>query len=223
MRRNQLDIIKTLTTALRDADSQKERSVQVELGASSVGGCRAQAWHILNQTPTTNHDTESLAAIMGTALHSAIYDALKAHDIFGDDFILEEGFSDEYFKGHCDFYSRKAEAVFDFKTVTLAKMAKGTLPTKQQKLQVNIYGSLISQQYPVKTVGLVFIPRDGRFSDIRVWQADYDPKLVEEARTWVSEIKAMTSPPPPENSAKFFCKPYCKFYDPTGEIGCVGK
>ena len=218
-----MDIIKTLTTALRDADSQKKRSVQVELGASSVGGCRAQAWHILNQTPTTNHDTESLAAIMGTAMHSAIHDALKAHDIFGDDFILEEGFSDEYFKGHCDFYSRKAEAVFDFKTVTLEKMAKNGLPTKQQKLQVNIYGSLISQHYPVKTVGLVFIPRDGKFSDIRVWQADYDPKLVEEARTWVSEIKAMTSPPPPENSAKFFCKPYCKFYDPTGEIGCVGK
>ena len=102
-------------------------------------------------------------------------------------------------------------------------MAKGGLPTKQQKLQVNIYGSLISQHYPVKTVGLVFIPRDGKFSDIRVWQADYDPKLVEEARTWVSEIKTMTSPPPPEKSAFHFCKPYCKFYDPTGEIGCVGK
>ena len=68
-----MNIIKTLTTALKEADEQRDRSVQVELGASSVGGCKAQAWHILNQTPKTNHDTESLAAIIGTAMHTAIF------------------------------------------------------------------------------------------------------------------------------------------------------
>ena len=134
-----MDIIKTLTTALNEADSQRDRSTQVELGASSVGGCRAQAWHILNQTPKTNFNTEKLSAIMGTAIHTTIYEALKAHDIFGDDYILEEGFSDEYFKGHCDFYSRETQTVYDWKTVTLAKLAKGGLPTKQQKMHVNIY------------------------------------------------------------------------------------
>ena len=78
-----MDIVKTLTTALREADSQRERSVQTELGASSVGGCRTQAWHILNQTPKSNFDTESLAAIMGTAMHTVIAEALAAHDVFG--------------------------------------------------------------------------------------------------------------------------------------------
>ena len=218
-----MDIIKTLTTALKDADANRGRSKQVALGASSVGGCRRQAWHILQQTPATNHDTENLAAIIGTAIHGAIFEAMKAADIFGDDFILEEKFEDEYFVGNCDFYSRKDQAVFDWKSVTLAKLAKGGLPTKQQKMQVNIYASLIAQQYPVKTVGLVFIPRDGKMSDIKVWQADYDPKLVEEARAWVADVKSRTEPPAPENSAAFFCRHYCKFYDPTGEIGCVGK
>ena len=218
-----MDIVKTLTTALKEADGQRDRSLQVELGASSVGGCRAQAWHILNQTPKTNHDTESLAAIIGTATHSAIHDALKAHDIFGDDFILEEGFSDEYFKGHCDFYSRKAETVYDFKTTTLEKLAKGGLPTKQQKIQVNIYASLIAQKYPVKRVGLVFIPRDGKMSQIVSWEADYDPELVNEARSWVAQVKAMETPPPPEKSARFFCANYCNYYDQTGVTGCPGK
>jgi hypothetical protein len=218
-----MDIVKTLTTALKEADGQRDRSLQVELGASSVGGCRAQAWHILNQTPKTNHDTESLAAIIGTATHSAIHDALKAHDIFGDDFILEEGFSDEYFKGHCDFYSRKAETVYDFKTTTLEKLAKGGLPTKQQKIQVNIYASLIAQKYPVKRVGLVFIPRDGKMSQIVSWEADYDPELVNEARSWVAQVKAMETPPPPERSARFFCANYCNYYDQTGVTGCPGK
>ena len=218
-----MEIIKTLTTALNEADSQRDRSTQVELGASSVGGCRAHAWHILNQTPKTNLDTEKLSAIMGTAIHNTIYEALKAYDVFGNDFILEESFSDEFFKGHCDFYSRESETVYDWKTVTLAKLAKGGLPTKQQKIQVNIYASLIAQQYPVKRVGLVFIPRDGKMKDIVAWEDDYNPKLVDEARIWVAQVKAMETPPPPEKSAAFWCAEYCQFYDRTGEIGCQGK
>lgn len=218
-----MEIIKTLTAALQEADRARDRSTQVELGASSVGGCRTQAWHILNQTPKTNMETESLAAIMGTAMHSTIYEALKAYDIFGDDFILEEGLSDEYFKGHCDFYSRQSETVYDWKTVTLAKLAKGGLPTKQQKMQVNIYASMIAQKYPVKRVGLVFIPRDGKMSDIVAWEDDYNPKLVEEAREWVAQVKAMDTPPPPERSAAFFCREYCSYYDVTGVTGCAGK
>ena len=218
-----MDIIKTLTSALNEADNGKERSTQVELGASSVGGCRTQAWHILNQTPKTNHETEKLSAIIGTAVHTAIFEALKSHDIFGDDYLLEEGFSDEFFKGHCDFYSRQTQTVYDWKTVTMAKLAKGGLPTKQQKMQVNIYASLISQQYPVKRVGLVFIPRDGKMSDIVAWEDDYNPALVEEARAWVAEVKAMETPPPPERSARFFCAAYCNFYDASGVVGCPGK
>jgi len=218
-----MEIIKTLTTALNEADSQRDRSTQVELGASSVGGCRANAWHILNQTPKTNPDTEKLSAIMGTAIHNTIYEALKAYDVFGNDFILEESFSDEFFKGHCDFYSRESETVYDWKTVTLAKLAKGGLPTKQQKIQVNIYASLIAQKYPVKRVGLVFIPRDGKMKDIVAWEDDYNPKLVDEARIWVAQVKAMETPPPPEKSAAFWCAEYCQFYDRTGEIGCQGK
>jgi len=218
-----MNIIKTLTTALKEADEQRDRSVQVELGASSVGGCRAQAWHILNQTPKINHNTESLAAIMGTAIHSTIFEALKRYDVFGEDFILEEEFNDEYFKGHCDFYSRKDESVYDWKSTTLEKMAKGGLPNLQQKMQINIYASLISQKYPVKKVGLVFIPRDGKMSDIVAWEDDYNPKLVEKARAWVAEVKAMDSPPPPERPAYKFCQHYCNYYDKTGEIGCPGK
>jgi len=214
-----MDIVKTLQVALKEADSQRDRSVQVELGASSVGGCRAQAWHILNQSPKCNTNTESLAAIMGTAIHASIYEALKSYDVFGEDFLLEEAFEDEYFKGHVDFYSRNAETVYDWKTVTLAKLAKGGLPTKQQKMQVNIYASLIAQKYPVKRVGLVFIPRDGKMSDIVAWEDDYNPKLVDEARAWVADVKAMTSPPAPERSAAFFCKSYCSYW---GDV-CAGK
>jgi len=60
-------------------------------------------------------------------------------------------------------------------------------------------------------------------SDIRVWEDDYDPKLVEEARAWVADVKAMETPPPPERSAAFFCRDYCSYYDALGVTGCAGK
>jgi hypothetical protein len=68
-------------------------------------------------------------------------------------------------------------------------------------------------------VGLVFIPRDGKMSDIVAWEDDYNPKLVDEAKAWVADVKAMTSPPAPERSAAYFCKDYCVYW---GDV-CNGK
>jgi Domain of unknown function DUF83 len=217
-----VDIVKTLTTALREADSVKDRSVQVEIGASSVGGCRRQAWHIINQTPKTNHDTENLSAILGTAIHHTIQEALLALDLFGEDFLIEQEFSVPELKGHCDFYSRSAKLVADWKTTTLKGLAK--FPSAQQKMQVQLYGHLLTQNgYEVEQVALVAIPRDGKMSDIKVWQAPYDQAEADQGLAWLNEIKEMQSPPPPERSAVFFCQNYCSYYDRTGEIGCQGK
>jgi len=217
-----VDIVKTLTTALKEADSVKDRSVQVEIGASSVGGCRAQAWHIINQTPKTNHDTEGLSAILGTAIHHTIQEALSALDMFGEDFLIEQEFSVPELKGHCDFYSRKDKLVADWKTTTLKGLAK--FPSAQQKMQVQLYGHLLTQNgYEVEQVALVAIPRDGKMSDIKVWQAPYDQAEADKGLNWLREIKEMQSPPPPERSAVFFCQNYCSYYDRTGVTGCPGK
>lgn len=217
-----MDIVKTLTTALKDADSVRGRSTQVEIGASSVGGCKAQAYHIINQTPKTNENTESLATILGTAIHSVIAEALIKYDVFGDDFMIEQGFSTDELKGHCDFYSRSAKLVADWKTTSLKNMAK--FPTPQQKMQVHLYGYLLTQNgYEVEQVALVAIPRDGKMGDIRVWQDKYSPYQAEKGLAWLREIKAMETPPPPERSAQYFCSGYCQFYDPTGVTGCKGK
>ena len=198
-----MDIAKTLQAALKDADGQRERSTQVELGASSVGGCRAQAWHIINQTPKTNENTESLSAILGTA-------------------ILEQGFETSELKGHCDFYSRKNKLVIDWKTTSLKNLQK--FPSAQQKMQVQLYGYLLTQNgLEVETVALCAIPRDGRMRDIKVWQAPYDESVAQEGLKWIAEIKAMESAPPPERSAAYFCRDFCSYYDPSGKIGCPGK
>ena len=217
-----MDIIKTLTTALKEADNQRARSTQVELGASSVGGCRAQAWHIINQTPKINEGTESLAAILGTAIHNTVQEALQSYDLFGEDYLLEQGFETPELKGHCDFYSRKDKLVVDWKTTSLKNLPK--FPSAQQKMQVQLYGYLLTQNgLEVETVALCAIPRDGRMRDIKVWQAPYDESVAQEGLQWIAEIKAMECAPPPERSAAFFCRDYCSYYNPSGKIGCTGK
>jgi hypothetical protein len=217
-----MEILEVLKSALVQADNARARSGQVEIGASSIGGCRAQAWHIINQTPKTNERTEALAAILGTAIHSAIQEALLSYDVFGDDFLLEGEFQTPELKGHCDFYSREHKLVADWKTTSLKGLQK--FPTRQQKIQVNLYGYLLrSNGYDVERVALVAIPRDGKMSDIVKWESNYDQSLVDEGLAWLAEVKAMPSPPPPERPAQIFCVNYCSFYDPTGEKGCVGK
>lgn len=217
-----MEIVEVLKSALVQADNARARSEQVEIGASSIGGCRAQAWHIINQTPKTNERTETLAAILGTAIHSAIQEALLSFDVFGDDFLLEQEFTTPELKGHCDFYSREHKLVADWKTTSIKGLSK--FPTRQQKIQVNLYGYLLrSNGLPVERVALVAIPRDGKMSDIIKWESEYDQALVDEGLAWLAEVKAMPTAPLPERPAKIFCAQYCSYYDPSGEVGCVGK
>jgi hypothetical protein len=214
-----MDIVKTLTSAL---DSyQTERDQQVEIGVSSLGGCRAQAWHIINQTPKTNFGTENLAALMGTAIHGIIQEALNKFDLFGEDFVLEQEINGVV-KGHADFYSRSAKLLADWKTVTLKKLEGGFKPTTQQKWQVQTYAYMLNQAgIPVEKVALVAIPRDGRKRDITAWYADYDEATALKALAWLDEVKSMPAPFPEKPA--FFCQDYCQFYDRTGEKGCRGK
>lgn len=217
-----MEILEVLKSALVQADSVRTRATQVEIGASSIGGCRAQAWHIINQTPKTNTETETLSAILGTSIHHAIQEALLSYDVFGDDFLLEQEFQTPELKGHCDFYSRKDKLVCDWKTTSLKGLSK--FPTRQQKIQVNLYGYLLrSNGYDVERVALVAIPRDGKMADIVKWESKYDQALVDEGLAWLAEVKAMPTPPPPERPARIFCANYCSWYDPSGERGCTGK
>ena len=219
-----MDILTTLKSALMENDKVRDRSQQVEIGASSIGGCRRNAWHIINKTPKTNHDTENLSSILGTAIHEAVAKALKAYDIFGDDFEIEFPLEIPELRGNCDFYSAKSKLICDWKSVTLEKISRGTWIDAQKKMQVNLYAYMKNQKEPgsVERVAICAIPRDGKFSDCRVWEDDYDPKLAEKGLAWLEEIRNMSQPPAPERTIRF-CANYCPYYDATGEVGCPSK
>lgn len=216
-----MDIHGLLKSALIDNDKARERSMQKEIGASSVYGCSRQAWNIIHEVPKTNHNTESLGAIIGTAVHAVLAEAMAQADPFGDDFLIEQEFKTPELKGHCDLYVKSSKTVIDWKTTTKKNMSR--FPSEQQRMQVQLYGYLLEENgYPVETVALCAIPRDGWLKDVKVHSEPYNRATALQGIEWVRQLQDQTVPPAPERP-KQFCKDFCEFYDATGVKGCQGK
>jgi CRISPR/Cas system-associated exonuclease Cas4 (RecB family) len=217
------DLNNLLTKSLNAYDANRDRSKQVEIGPSSLGGCRRQVYYSLTAQPTTNPDTESLAAILGTFIHAGISEAIVREDPFGDNFIIEEEVNHNGLKGHVDLFIKDSGMVVDWKTTK--KKSLRYFPSQQQRWQVQTYGWLLaSNGHQVNQVALVAIPRDGDMADIRVHVEQYDERIALEAIAWLDEIKALATDktPPPAEKWAGFCTNYCRFYDASGEVGCQG-
>jgi hypothetical protein len=86
-----------------------------------------------------------------------------------------------------------------------------------------VYGYLLDKSGKGKPqrVSLVAIPRDGDERDIKVHTEPYDESIALEALNWLEAIKEAQEAPAPEREESY-CKFYCKYYDASGEVGCVG-
>jgi len=212
-----MDIKELLIKALHERENNRPRSTQVQIGPSELGGCRRKVWYRLNNQPETNDAELKLAAIMGTAIHSAIESALAGNNSI----LLESTVEYNGMKAHVDAFLPDTGDVIDWKTVKAKNLSY--FPSQQQRWQVQVYGYLIEKSGvgKPKTVNLVAIPRDGDERDIKVHSEPYDEKVALEALDWLAAIKDSAEAPAPERDESY-CKFYCKYYDSTGEMGCVG-
>ena len=197
-----------------------DRSTQTQVGPSEIGGCRRKVWYRLNAQPHTNENQSKLAAIMGTAIHAAIEDAIQHLDPEGKDYLVESEVSHGDMKAHVDLFIPSTGAVIDWKTSKVKNLSY--FPSTQQRWQVQLYGYLLSKNgHEVKTVNLVAIARDGDEKNVKVHTEDYSEEVALTAMAWLEEVKAMTELPEPEKDANF-CKNYCQYYDESGVMGCTG-
>jgi len=209
-----------LLHVLHAQDASRDRSLQTEVGPSEIGGCKRKVWYRLNAQPHTNDNQSKLAAIMGTAIHAAIEEAIGALDPEGKEYLVETEVAYDGMKAHVDLFVPSTGAVIDWKTSKIKNL--GYFPSNQQRWQVQLYGYLLSKNgYEVKTVNLVAIARDGAEKDIKVHTEPYDETMALTALSWLSNVKASTTLPEPEKDASF-CKDYCQYYDATEEMGCGG-
>lgn len=207
-----------LLKALSGYDKTRERSQQKEIGVSQLGGCRRQVWYQLHDYDKTN-TTLKLPALMGTAIHKMIEEALRLEtETNWQDYVIELEVNHGVFKGHIDLYIPSVGAVVDWKTTKLNSLKR--FPTEQQRWQVHTYGYLLSENgYEVKTVTLVAIPRDGDERYIKTHTEEYDEKVALEAMDWFHELLKEEEPPAPERSARMFCQNYCSYFGDN----CQGK
>lgn len=210
-----------LLTVLHAKDAARDRSKQTQVGPSEIGGCRRKVWYRLHAQPETNDNQSKLAAIMGTAIHGAIEDAITHLDPEGKDYLVETEVAYGDLKAHVDLFVPSTGAVIDWKTSKVKNLSY--FPSVQQRWQVQVYGYLIekSGKGKVNTVNLVAIARDGSEKDVKVHTEPYDEKVALEALSWLANVKAMEQAPEPEKDASF-CKDYCQYFDESGEMGCVG-
>jgi hypothetical protein len=178
-------------------------------------------WYRLQGQPETNDNQSKLAAIMGTAIHAAIEDAITTLDPEGKDYLVESEVAYGDLKAHVDLYIPAVGAVVDWKTSKIKNLS--FFPSVQQRWQVQVYGYLIAKSGKgiVNTVSLVAIARDGDEKDVKVHTEPYDEKVALEALSWLANVKAMETIPEPEKDVSF-CRLYCQYYDESGEMGCVG-
>ena len=212
-----MDIKDVLMEALYHKENSRGRSKQKQVGPSELGGCRRKVWYKLNDQPETNGGELKLAAIMGTAIHAAIEKAISKHY----NFIIEETVEFNGMKAHVDLFIPETGDVVDWKTVKAKNLSY--FPSQQQRWQVQVYGYLIDKSGKGKPqrVNLVAIPRDGDERDIKVHSEPYDENIALEALNWLEAIKAAEEAPAPEKD-ETYCKFYCKYFDASGEVGCVG-
>ena len=212
-----MDVKDLLIKALYEKENNRPRSTQVQIGPSELGGCRRKVWYKLNNQPETNENELKLAAIMGTAIHDTIEKALSNNK----EVLLEQSVEHNGMKAHVDLYIPGTGDVVDWKTVKLKNLAY--FPSQQQRWQVHTYGYLIEQSGlgKVHNVHLVAIPRDGDERDVKVHSEKYDSSIALEALSWLAGVKESQTPPEPEKDESY-CKFYCKYYDSSGEMGCVG-
>lgn len=209
-----------LLHVLHSKDASRDRSTQTEVGPSEIGGCRRKVWYRLNAQPHTNENQSKLAAIMGTAIHAAIEDAIGTIDPEGKEYLVETEVSYGGMKAHVDLFVPSTGAVIDWKTSKVKNLSY--FPSNQQRWQVQLYGYLLSKNgYEVKTVNLVAIARDGDEKDVKVHTEPYDETMAHAALLWLENVKKSEVLPDPEKDASF-CKSYCQYYDASGELGCPG-
>lgn len=210
-----------LVEILHAKENSRARSNQVQIGPSELGGCRRKVYYRLHDQHQTNENEMKLAAIMGTAIHSAIENALALADPTGTKYVVEQEVEWGDMKAHIDLWIPETGDVVDWKTVKKNNLSY--FPSTQQRWQVQVYGYLLDKSGKGKpvNVNLVAIPRDGDERDIKVHSEPYDPTIAEEALRWLAEVKQATEAPAPERDENY-CKFYCKYYDASGDIGCVG-
>ena len=162
----------------------RPRSLQVEVGASSVGtSCQRQLGYKLLNAPKFGAERDpGWMTQIGTAVHTYLENIFSTNDRYLTEQPVEIRYADFFIPGTVDLYDKETFTVIDFKIVgesTLAKARRKDVSTQYQ-VQVALYALGLRQAgHRVENVGILFLPRNKELKDAVMFEQTFDPKIAE--------------------------------------------
>lgn len=181
-----------LFATIADAIAGQPRSQQTTIGPSEIGTpCDRRLGHKLAATPEVNDRGVAWKPYIGTAGHEQLAEVFARASIAADARYLTEvrvdvGHIDgTTITGSCDLFDTRHGAVWDWKFATRNQIRENYRPHgpgQQYRTQAHLYGrGLAAAGHDVRTVGVVFLTRDGEFTDRHVWHEPYDEQVAVDA------------------------------------------
>ena len=228
-----------IKSVIHNRSANAPRSRQKRIGLSEVGeACVRKSAYKLLDWDKTNTNTDPWASISGTAIHSWLADAFEGHP---DQYLVEHRVVvNEELSGTCDLFDIENKMVIDHKCVgaTSMKSRKKDGMTKQQRVQINLYGLGIENELgigSVEKVALAFYPLGGRLDGLYTIVEKYDRQIALDAIARLESTQVLLWQLDPEANQKnwelipsapsYLCI-YCPYYLPNSKdlsAGCPGE
>lgn len=178
------------------SSDRHHQSKQGTLGPSDFGGCRRRARYLLDRAPQ-QESPYWLGSALGTAWHKHLEGLLADDPQWRTEVrvtaALPTGGS---VSGTCDLIG--PQYVADHKTVGDVAWIRSTGVKDQHWVQVHLYALGAIQAGLVQEEGLTvcvaYWDRSGRQQEPVVFEAPYDPEVVQRAAQWLEEVTGAESP-----------------------------
>lgn len=201
------------------------RSLSRTVGPSGLGTeCDKELALSAHRAPRLNFGTDPWAAIVGTSVHEWMASLVRSLDSGAGRFLVEVKASYRGVSGTADLYDRRTRTVIDWKTTRKSRIntIRRTAPPPKYVTQIHTYGAgLEAVGEDPERVALVFLPVDGRLSDVHAWVAPFDRAVADAAIDRLD--RARTAPVEAAAPSPSRLCEWCDYYRPRGGgEGCPG-
>lgn len=200
------DILATeLFMLIEQAILDQPRSQQRRIGPSELGvPCDRRVGYRIAGIEPAAHRGAAWKPWVGTAMHEQVATVMASHEVsrmqsqdYQERYKVEERVSVGEVDGieiigSCDLFDVQHGAVWDWKFVTRNKIREQYRPHgpgEQYRVQAHLYGRGWQRQgHDVRSVGVIFMTRDGDLADRHVWHEPYDEQVAIDALDRASGI-----------------------------------
>jgi len=207
------DLIADLAADLLAFETSRPRAMQVETGASQVGGCRAETVFRLRGTPQSDPRI-SWQAWVGNAIHERLALVRGSNPRY----LCEQRFTYEGVPATVDLVDMEAKTVVDYKSKDSADDFPAE-PKPEWLTQVNLGAAGANAAgVEVTHVAVIVLPRAGEHEPQMFGPYPVDIALAYAAVEWVDETNRLATLPDHEldltvlrDEPPMFCARYCPY------------